>query len=85
MTVDATLTAMAEWEALEAHYGSLEDQSLRNLFAGDPGRAERFAVEAAGLFLDYSKNRITGETVRLLSALARARGVEARRDAMFAG
>ena len=50
-----------------------------------PGRADRFAVEAAGLFLDYSKNRITDDTVRLLAALARARGVEGRRDAMFAG
>jgi glucose-6-phosphate isomerase len=85
MTVKATLAATPEWKALEAHHGSIKDQRLRALFAGDPGRAERFAVEAAGLFLDYSKNRITDETVRLLSALARARGVEARRDAMFAG
>ncbi|HXZ17979.1 MAG TPA: glucose-6-phosphate isomerase, partial [Roseiarcus sp.] len=85
MTVKAMLAATPEWEALEAHYGSVKDKRLRDLFAADRGRADRFSVEAAGLFLDYSKNRITDETVRLLAALARARGVEARRDAMFAG
>ncbi|RBP11213.1 glucose-6-phosphate isomerase [Roseiarcus fermentans] len=85
MTVNATLQAMPEWQALETHWASVKDERLRDLFAADPGRAERFAVEAAGLFLDYSKNRIVDETVRLLAALARARGVEARRDAMFAG
>ena len=85
MTVKATLAATSEWEALEAHYGSVKEKSLRSLFAVDPGRAERFSVEAAGLFLDYSKNRITDETVGLLATLARARGVEARRDAMFSG
>ncbi len=85
MTVKATLAATSEWEALEAHYGSVKEKSLRSLFAADPGRAERFSVEAAGLFLDYSKNRITDETVGLLATLARARGVEARRDAMFSG
>ena len=85
MTVKAMLAATPEWEALEAHYGSVKDERLRSLFAADPGRAERLSVEAAGLFLDYSKNRITDETVRLLAALARARGVEAKRDAMFAG
>jgi glucose-6-phosphate isomerase len=85
MTVNAMLAAKPEWEALEAHYGSVKDRRLRDLFAADPGRADRFALEAVGLFLDYSKNRITDETVRLLAALARARGVEAKRDAMFAG
>ena len=85
MTVKATLAATPEWEALEAHYGSVKDKRLRDLFAADPGRAERFALEAAGLFLDYSKNRIDDETVRLLAALARARNLEAKRDAMFAG
>ena len=58
---------------------------LRTLFADDPGRAERFYAEGAGLFLDYSKNRITPETMQLLLALAEERGVAARRDAMFAG
>ena len=83
MTVKATLAATPEWKALEAHYGSMKDKRLRELCSPtEPGRAERFSVEAAGLFLDYSKNRITDETVRLLAALARARGVEAqaRRD-----
>jgi glucose-6-phosphate isomerase len=85
MSGATSLTASAEWKALEAHYQSAKDLNLRALFANDPARGERFAVEGAGLFLDYSKNRITDETVRLLIALARARGVEARRDAMFSG
>ncbi len=85
MTVKPALAATTEWEALEAHYGRVKNETLRALFAADPGRAERLSLEAAGLFLDYSKNRVTDETLRLLAALARARGVEARRDAMFAG
>ncbi len=85
MSGAGTLTSSTEWKALQAHYESVKDLELRALFAGDPGRSERFGVEAAGLFLDYSKNRITGETVRLLIELARARGVAARRDAMFSG
>ena len=74
-----------EWKALQAHYETAKALKLRDLFKADPGRAERFSVEGAGLFLDYSKNRITDETMRLLLDLARARGVAARRDAMFAG
>ncbi len=85
MSGTGTLTSATEWKALEAHYGSVKGLQLRALFASDPGRSERFSVEAAGLFLDYSKNRINDETVRLLVALAKARGLEARRDAMFAG
>ena len=85
MTVKATLAATPEWKALEGHYARFKDTRLRDLFAQDPGRAERFSLEAAGLFLDYSKNRIADETVGLLAALARARAVEAKRDAMFAG
>ncbi len=85
MTGKAALTATPEWNALQAHYESVKDLHLRALFASDAGRAERFAVEAAGLFLDYSKNRITDATVRMLADLARARGVEAQRDAMFSG
>ncbi len=81
----APLTTIAEWKALEAHYQGVKGLRLRALFADDPGRGERFTVEAAGLFLDYSKNRITGETIRLLLELARARGVAGRRDAMFSG
>jgi glucose-6-phosphate isomerase len=75
----------AAWQALEAHHERIETLHLRKLFADDPGRAERFSAEGAGLFLDYSKNRITDETIRLLIRLADARGVAARRDAMFRG
>ena len=79
------LTASPAWQALLAHHAAIEDLHLRTLFATDPGRAERFSAEAAGLFLDYSKNRITGETMRLLLRLADERGVAERRDAMFGG
>jgi glucose-6-phosphate isomerase len=79
------LTASPAWQKLMAHHARLKDVHLRTLFAEDPGRAERFCAEGAGLFLDYSKNRITDETLRLLLALAAERGVAARRDAMFAG
>jgi glucose-6-phosphate isomerase len=73
------------WHALQAHYEKIKDIHLRQLFAGDPRRGERLAAEAAGLYLDYSKNRITDETVRLLIRLAKERGVADRRDAMFRG
>jgi glucose-6-phosphate isomerase len=80
-----TLTATPAWEALKVHHAQIENQHLRTLFADDPGRAERFSAEGAGLFLDYSKNRITAETLRLLLQVAEERGVAKRRDAMFAG
>src|SRR5918995_4811621 len=73
------------WKALEEHYAELGGRHLRDLFAEDPGRGERMTVEGAGLFLDYSKNRITDETLRLLVGLAEERGVVERRDAMFRG
>ncbi len=73
------------WGALEAHRAGVGERELRDLFAEDPGRAESMSAEAAGLFLDYSKNRATPETIGLLCDLARERGVEGRRDAMFAG
>jgi glucose-6-phosphate isomerase len=79
------LTAAPAWQALKAHHAQIERLHLRKLFADDPGRAERFSAEGAGLFLDYSKNRITDETLRLLLQLADERGVTKRRDAMFAG
>src|SRR5262245_58029806 len=75
----------AAWEALEAHHREIAPLHLRRLFADDPERARRFSVAGVGLFLDYSKNRITDETLRLLFQLARARGVAERRDAMFRG
>ncbi|MEO9188586.1 MAG: glucose-6-phosphate isomerase, partial [Acetobacteraceae bacterium] len=81
----SALTGSPAWQALIAHYARIKDVHLRTLFADDPGRATRFAAEGAALFLDYSKNRITDETLRLLLALAEERGVAKRRDAMFAG
>ena len=75
----------AAWAALEQHFGALEARHLRDLFADDPARAERLTIEAAGLFLDYSKNRVTDETLTLLLDLATEAGVAERRDAMFAG
>jgi glucose-6-phosphate isomerase len=79
------LTETPAWTALTAHHAQIKDVHLRKLFADDPGRAERFSAEGAGLFLDYSKNRITDETMKLLLQLADERGVAKRRDAMFAG
>ncbi len=73
------------WHALETHHTNIKDAHLRQLFADDPGRAARFTVEGAGLSLDYSKNRVTEETVALLAELAKERKVAERRDAMFAG
>ncbi len=75
----------AAWRALAAHYQQIKDMHLRQLFADDAGRGERLVTEGAGLYLDYSKNRITDETVRLLLQLAQERGVAERRDAMFRG
>jgi glucose-6-phosphate isomerase len=81
----AQLTETAAWQALRAHYDAIAGKHLRELFAADPERAARFSVEGAGLFLDYSKNRIDAETVKLLLQLAEERGVAAHRDAMFRG
>jgi glucose-6-phosphate isomerase len=85
MSGSERLTESAAWRALQAHHATIKEAHLRTLFADDPGRAARFTVEGAGLTLDYSKNRITEETVRLLVQLARERGVMERRDAMFRG
>jgi glucose-6-phosphate isomerase len=84
-TTPAPLTRRAEWKALQDHYGKIRDVHLRTLFADDPGRGERFTAEAAGLTLDYSKHRITAETVALLLKLADASGLRGRIDAMFRG
>jgi glucose-6-phosphate isomerase len=73
------------WSALEEHHGEIRDHRLRDLFAADPDRGERLAAEGAGLYLDYSKNRVTDETLRLLVQLADECGLEERRDAMFRG
>ena len=79
------LTQRNAWKALQAHFESMRQVHLRDLFAKDPSRGERMTVEAAGLFLDYSKNRITGETVKLLLELAEESGLRARIEAMFRG
>ena len=73
------------WKALEQHHHEIGGRHLRELFAEDPGRGERLAAEAVGLYLDYSKNRVTDETLALLVQLAQESQVEERRDAMFRG
>jgi glucose-6-phosphate isomerase len=80
-----SLTKRPEWHALGAHYAQIEPLHLRQLFADDPTRGERLTTEAVGIYLDYSKNRITDETVRLLIALAEAAGLRERIEAMFSG
>ena len=79
------LSSTTSFQALATHAAEAENWEMRQLFAADPQRFERMSIEAAGLFLDYSKNRLDGRTLELLAKLARERGVEARRDAMFAG
>src|SRR5271155_3042486 len=79
------LTGRPAWKALKSHYGEVRDMHLRTLFAQDPKRGEQMTAEAAGIYLDYSKNRITAETLRLLLDLAEAVGLRARIDAMFRG
>ncbi len=79
------LTQRAAWKALETHYEKVRNVTLRSLFSDDPQRAARFTTEAAGLFLDYSKNRITEETRKLLLQLAQESGLRERMDAMFRG
>ncbi len=79
------MSALPVWQELEAHAQTIRAVHLRRLFAEDQGRGERFAVEAAGLYLDYSKNRIDGETLGLLLRLAEERSLRARIEAMFRG
>jgi glucose-6-phosphate isomerase len=79
------LTNRKVWKALKAHYKSVRKQHLRKLFAVDPKRGEHMTSEAAGIFLDYSKNRITGHTLKLLVQLANESGLKQRIDAMFRG
>ena len=78
-------TGSPAWQALADHHAQIKDMHLRQMFADDPGRAERFTCESAGLLLDYSKNRITDATMKLLVGLAEERGVAVLRDAMFRG
>ena len=84
-TTTTPLTQSAAWIALGRHLEEVRGMHLRTLFAEDPGRGERMSAEGAGLYLDYSKNRVTDETLRLLVELAEQRGVPERREAMFRG
>src|SRR5262245_13911352 len=79
------LRGLPAWRALEAHHSAIEARHLRDLFAEDPSRGERLTLEAEGVYLDYSKHRITDETIALLVQLAQETGVAERRDAMFRG
>jgi glucose-6-phosphate isomerase len=79
------ITATPEWQALQEHYRDVERAHLRDLFAENPTRGEAMTLEVDGLYLDYSKNRVTDETLRLLVALAQRAGLRERIDAMFAG
>src|ERR1700740_2560017 len=78
-------TKQSAWKALTAHYKAVAKVHLRELFADDPQRGERIAIEDVGLYLDYSKNRVTDETLKLLVQLAEESGLRARIDAMFRG
>src|SRR6266568_3183644 len=80
-----SLRQTTAWQALVEHAEEVKEAHLRDLFAEDPGRGERLTLEAEGIFLDYSKNRITDETVERLLDLARERGLREQIDAMFAG
>src|SRR5690242_14327658 len=79
------LAKRTAWKALESHYRKVRNLHLRDLFAHDRTRGERMAAEAAGIYLDYSKNRITDQTIKLLLQLAEESGLQARIDAMFRG
>ena len=79
------LTKRKSWKALQAHYRNIRGTNLRTLFAADPKRGERMTAEAAGIFLDYSKNRVTDETINLLVQLADESGLRPRIAAMFRG
>jgi glucose-6-phosphate isomerase len=76
---------LKEWQELATHYDTVKSHTLRDWFAADADRANAFSLEVDGLFLDYSKNRVTAETMRLLTSLARARGVAEAAQAMFSG
>jgi glucose-6-phosphate isomerase len=80
-----SLTSIPAWKSLEVHYKKVQPMHLRQLFAEDPNRGEKYTAEAAGLYLDYSKNRITDETIPLLIKLAEACSLRQRIDAMFSG
>src|ERR1700745_2277527 len=80
-----SINELGAWNALTAHYQNARELHLRKLFADDPTRGKRMTVEAVGLYLDYSKNRVTDETLKLLMQLAEESGLRGRIDAMFSG
>src|SRR3954465_5117321 len=80
-----SLTNRPAWKALQAHFHKIQNIHLRQVFADDPKRGQRMTVEAAGLYFDYSKNRITDETLKLLLQLASESDLRGRIDAMFSG
>ena len=82
-TAIAPLTQRPAWKALEAHFKTVRELHLRDMFTDDPKRGERMTAEALGLYLDYSKNRITDETIKLLMQLAAECGLRQRIDAMY--
>ncbi|MFY9937289.1 MAG: glucose-6-phosphate isomerase, partial [Silvibacterium sp.] len=89
MSIDTALTTpltkLAAWKALEEHFKKISKQHLRDLFANDPDRGTRLTAEAEGIYLDYSKHRITDETLKLLLQLAEESGLKAHLEAMFSG
>src|SRR4051794_20661773 len=86
MTVaSAPLTKRPAWQALEQHFTQVRDLHLRELFAGDSSRGQRLTLDAVGIYFDYSKNRVTDETIKLLLRLAEESGLRGRIDAMFRG
>src|SRR3989442_593557 len=85
MTKMTPLTARQSWKALQAHQEKIRELQLRTLFAEDATRGTRLTAEAAGIYLDYSKNRVTDETLALLRSLADESGLRERIDAMFRG
>jgi glucose-6-phosphate isomerase len=85
MTSKTTLTQRPAWQALQAHFPQMESAHLRKLFADDPQRGTRMTTEALGIYFDYSKNRVTDETLKLLVQLAEESGVKGKIEAMFRG
>jgi len=81
----APLAERAAWKALKQHHEQIGEKHLKDFFAEDAGRGARYTAEAAGIFLDYSKNRVNDETLKLLVQLAEESGVAEHRDAMFRG
>ena len=79
------LTELASWKALQENYGKIKGLHLRELFASDVNRGTRMAIDAQGVYFDYSKHRVTDETIQLLVKLAEESGVKGKIDAMFKG